>query len=88
MNGNLVTLIMYIFHQMMEFMGAFPTLFIFKSCKPHTNFLTPALPLLQSDQEQVKQDKEEFVISLNLLKIFLWFKVSTATITTMKVVLK
>ena len=45
MNGNLVTLIMYIFHQMMEFMGAFPTLFIFKSCKPHTNFLTPALPL-------------------------------------------
>ena len=29
----------------MEFMGAFPTLFIFKSCKPHTNFLTPALPL-------------------------------------------
>ena len=41
MNGNLVTLIMYVFHQMMEFMGGFPTLFIFKSWKPHTNFLTP-----------------------------------------------
>ena len=44
--------------------------------------------LLQSDQEQLKQEKEEFVISLKLLKIFLWFKISTATITTMKVVLK
>lgn len=27
MNGNLVTLIMYVFHQVMEFMGAFPTLY-------------------------------------------------------------
>lgn len=47
MNGNLVTLIMYVFHQVMEFMGAFPTLFIFKPCKPHTNFLTPVPPLLK-----------------------------------------
>ena len=47
MNGNLVTLIMYVFQQMIEFMGAFSTLFIFKSCKPHTNYLTPVPPFLK-----------------------------------------